>query len=1112
MPRCSKNFITQYAHVNDAVNKTHVDEYIKMANKNDSLTCDNGHELLLVNGEKRAHHFRHKNVNDTESEKMMSEWHSRMQSYFPTTEKCFKMTKNQYKNRRADVFIEKSKTVIEIQHSDIDDANVICRDHDYKEHGSTVIWLIDGNTPDVELETISSGGYLLTFNKDWKYKSFTKTYDFVMLDIDDKIFKIPVKQVCMRMILVKEHKPIEVVVDHLLKDAKTVWDLWEDDNEIKATLTVHQQGAGNGKTFGIWKSIANNKDKDTFIIITGQHTAKQVIKKELDDQAEREEFHVVSNMDNVEQGSYGKQLIVEYEHKFSGKKCIVIIGTVLSFMYALSGNKKANSNYFEGLVNTIIDDGCEKINRYSGDIRYGGRNLRLNKKVEIWIDEVQDLGANYYQAIIRIMLMTKVDVVIVGDKLQSLEHEDNFISKASTEESTKNLTIIKHSPVNVNRRIKVKKMSKSINDVIHFDKYGLEPITSEYEDTLEELSDDALEILEYPHGSNFVKSENLRKFVRSIVDRVDKEVRENDYKPNDFLFVFPILSGNNIATELETTLNKYWIDKNEDEKRFKEYVQLHKHQEGQVIDTSESVEKTRIMSIKASKGDGRNVVFVLGCSEKTLKIVSGHEINLVYESHLHVALTRAKRKIYFGLDTDNDDIRSRFGHIGYAEYKPKCSTSLSVAKVLQFIDKNKLISLLQEYGVKEPEKKPTKPGESSETVEWGFHCIRRSICLQFAMFCIYNLSSRENFKTSQIKVILDKLSKLNIIQTNPYDFYKLLHSCDDDDELDCFPLCIMSNKNKYHVYFEKLRGYMEQLNNNYRKHSVKSLADQTPIEAVIQHYMIDIYKNKKYHSISPMEIYKIIDYFETGTSKEVHLLNEAKKIKDITNEAVKDIFNQSSNPQWNLEHVVLFNGKTRYMKLHHNYELIGNDNDVVYHLRLQTDYNELTYWETMISILIERFLLFNPMDKGKDISKFKKKKIITNLFILKQSRHEVFDWDWDGHETVSKEIKYELKKAFMKHFASTTKQIFYQYNFIKNKKEVWSSFRTPLKYMADQYKDIRFIMLFFEDLHNRVERNETEEVKRILGDEDLFSKEMTTKCERMCDDYFDMNDVTDIEW
>ena len=102
--------------------------------------------------------------------------------------------------------------------------------------------------------------------------------------------------------------------------------------------------------------------------------------------------------------------------------------------------------------------------------------------------------------------------------------------------------------------------------------------------------------------------------------------------------------------------NKFWNEYNHT--KYTQYVHLHRHTEGQVINTKDSINTTRIMSIRTSKGDGRPVVFILGTTEKSLKIVSNNEIGLLYESHLHVS-TRAKNKIYFGL-IKNNNIHSRF--------------------------------------------------------------------------------------------------------------------------------------------------------------------------------------------------------------------------------------------------------------------------------------------------------------------------------------------------------------------------------------------------------------------------------------------------------------------
>jgi len=107
----------------------------------------------------RKNHFRHKNLNDV-SGYPMSDWHIKWQSYFPDTEVDFKKFNDiQIKNRRADIVIKEYNIIIEIQHSLIDDSNVICRDNDYKQHNMNLIWIIDGNTQDIELEELSTGNF-----------------------------------------------------------------------------------------------------------------------------------------------------------------------------------------------------------------------------------------------------------------------------------------------------------------------------------------------------------------------------------------------------------------------------------------------------------------------------------------------------------------------------------------------------------------------------------------------------------------------------------------------------------------------------------------------------------------------------------------------------------------------------------------------------------------------------------------------------------------------------------------------------------------------------------------------------------------------------------------
>lgn len=199
----STNFKTQYGYINgECIN---IENY---NNKKIKVTCLNGHELVSCKESKRRQYFRHKNVEDTHGNPM-TEWHSRMQSYFPITEISFPKLDNQIKERQADVVIENSNFIIEIQYSVIDDSNVICRTKDYSLHNMNLIWLIDGNTDDVIYEELNKGSFLIIFKNDWKYKSFIHNYEFVLLDINDKFFKIPVRKVCNKMILLKEYNDID---------------------------------------------------------------------------------------------------------------------------------------------------------------------------------------------------------------------------------------------------------------------------------------------------------------------------------------------------------------------------------------------------------------------------------------------------------------------------------------------------------------------------------------------------------------------------------------------------------------------------------------------------------------------------------------------------------------------------------------------------------------------------------------------------------------------------------------------------------------------------------------------------------------------------------------
>jgi hypothetical protein len=1126
---CPKHFTTQYVYIEDIC--IHINDYDENIHKNPK--CQNGHDLIKCQGNHRRLYFKHKNsCNLTENNDYeMSEWHCQWQGFFPRTEVEFeKLSEKQIKNRRADVLLN-AEYILEVQHSVITEAEVICRVNDYKEHNKNIIWIIDGNTSDVELIELNDGTFLIEFNHDWKYSAFKHSYDYVLLDINEKIFKIAVKSVCNKMFHANTHHHVDNVVNHLQQAPNRIWDLWEDTNEIQPYLRIEQKGAGNGKTFGIWKSIVSNKDKNLFIITTKQHTAKEVILEELNNQAERNEFHIIDNITYDKENdidTYGKQYIVTYEHIHSKRTCTVIIGTIDSFIWSLTTHDTniIGKTYFESLLNTICNNNrCDKVNSYTGEITYAGKKRKLNRLVELWIDESQDLEETYIKAVIILIMNTKISCVVVGDKLQSLTYDINFMTNLG--ENNTNLNIINTIPENKNRRIKVKHMIEKINQLVHFRKYNLPEI--ETDQALIDHGEDVIETIEqqtiYANDTNTAKIDNE---VDKIIAIVEKEVEKYDYSPKDFLFIFPIMKSNILACELETKLNNFWLERLGNCNKYTRYAILHKHEEGVIIDTSKSKNASRIMSIKSSKGDGRKVVFILNCTEASLKIVSNYEKGLIYESHFHVALTRAMNKIYFGLIKNNDDIHKRFSELSNVEFIPKIRSILTIDSISPYIDKENLIGILKQHIT--PEIKSDSKNDNS-IIDWEYHCIRRAVYHTYALFEIFKHNQHDFlFDSSQIKTVLDMISRLPIKPQSPRDFYEYIKEKERKREpLDVLPLCILSNK-QYEELCSSLQIIIQGIQKKYKNNNL-SLGELNTLECTVLIYIIDIFKNKQYHEITPTTIYNILNCYKNPEDAIVKLISESKNMKTIVKQVMEQIL-PNERIKWNIMHKVFYDGNVEKdsMSLLNNFYIIGFNKTTVYHLVFQTDFNSLNYWDVIGRIILERILILNSSGNDNDINnktRFQNKKIITFLLILKTNSYERFEWDFE--KDISPDIKEILKNAFVKYFTNFNKDLFNYVKFVKSNKANWEeiggkTYKTPYQFIAKQLAGIhaetnrtpQFIQSFFTNLHIEALTKNTvtlREIKNLTDNEEVFNLKMNEYIKNTCESYFNLGTLDDTsEW
>ena len=994
--------------------------------------------------------------------------------------------------------------ILKIQQSYLSEKDIIDKFNYYNKYDKEIIWLINCDTG-IVLEQLSTGNYLIIFIDELKYKSFNKIYEYILVDIDNKIFKIELKKIKSGMIEVKEYKTLEETMKYLQLKSNNIWNFWEDDNTIKSILRVHQQGAGNGKTFGIWKSICENIDKKTYIIITKQHSAKNVIYEEFQDQKNKYQngysmFHIENILNETEENTE-KHYVIKYTNKKSNKDSIIIIGTIDSFCFNLANSKECGANYFSGIVNNIAENGATKIT--NGYMRYAGQIIQLSKETEIWIDEVQDLPNNYLHAIYKIIYDTGCYVNVVGDKLQSLEYHNNFLTSI-VDEGLPNISIDIRKPVNINRRIKVTNMDCEINKLCAFDKYNLPSILCD-EDIEKSINMEPIKIMEdLPkiYENDEKGKEKVTIYCNNIMKRYDYEVETNGYLPNDFLIIFPIMKSNVIAPELETKIQDYWVKKYNS--KYTRYAYLHKHTEGSVINTSDSINATRIMSIRSSKGDGRNVVFILSLTEKSLKLLSNKEKGLVYYSYIHVALTRAKRQIYFDLTKNKDDIHKMFIKYGYVECFPLITKNIRLNKIQDIMDKNNIIKLLENNKISyeniiEDNKICLNNQKRSEGVDWGYHCIKY---LTYYYNIIINIIKKKDGNSANEKshlfIVLNIISSKKIVSYSVYDFWEYL---DKVNKLEHIPLCKISDKNHYIKYHDIIYNAILQVQD---KIKINKLNELNIYESIILAYLIELFISKRYSAITPMDLYNITDFFNNdNNNKEQELFNSIVNIRNIVK---KCSIKKFENINWNIFKFIELKGNNNYFRIFKsNFPIIGNNKETILHIILKSNISQLNYWDIMIEILFERFLIYNPLYE-KDKERYLDKEIITYCFLLDDNSYIKINWKWD--KILCNELKREIFNGLLSHFSDNHIDIYnYFMLVIKKYEKLWKD--NPVKILdiiiekiednEDTYPN--YIKSFFEDISTKIEDDEDYDYINTFKS---FNGKLNKKLEKYLNKYLDL--------
>jgi hypothetical protein len=977
-------------------------------------------ELIFADGPKISPYFRRSNCGDNP----MTDWHKKWQSHFDGyTEKKYQCKEMIKKYRRTDVDLN-DKQNIEFQYSPINKDNVNERKHDYGLMKKNVLWVIYGGNDNIEITELKhSNRVFLEFKSEyWKYKSFID-YDYIYIDIHDKIYKICPKFVKSHMIDIQN--PISK--EQFCKALKNEVNPFNDVDIYQTNIFVRQQGAGNGKTYGIIQLIQDSSflHYDIFVYLTKQHSAVHVIYNEIKDQQQKGILNDIKfeNLDDSKPKYFNKktnkweekkQHCIYYTNKTNGKEYKIIIGTFDSFVYALGDKDSKGVDKYISMVNSIINDELKyKENvKSDGGLSYAG-GVKLNKKMLLIGDEMQDLHELYIKAILKVSRDRYVDFYAVGDILQSISIEHNsFAFLVNNDLPTDTMNIKRYDKTNYCRRFSNEKLINFVNNVIPFNKYNL-PIIQVPTDINQDICDNSLIII---HGQTIYSTDTdnskINSEVKKIMEYYKYEVETNNMTPKDFLIVTPFVNKNPLVEALHISIREYWKNKENtnNKSKYTKYSVFHKSDEGTSVDLSESDDSTRIVSIHSSKGDGRSIVFVIGLSESGLKRYSGDTDNLIYNSLLHVALTRMKKKLYFRIEANSDDI-----HLRYEKYSEQTGDihnippDLHISKnisIREICNNNKMrennFNICYENIIKLSQYKTYSDNDNNKKIiDLKHHCVRYSIFNILFLIEIMNdkLNNDPEYKLQQLYQIWKNCINYELIKCDTtIEYNRRLWS---KDETDKFPILIYKKEEgEYSENCDELLNYIDivkkKLNKTLKK---KESLNLDSIESVCLFYMMQICEQKKKSMLPITDMYDIINIYKKSKSneKDDYLMSHYEKITHIK-KLYDDLKNKYPNLKWLIDHDPYMNGFTTNFSIHDKINLIAyNDNNIII-CYIKPQFNSINYNEVLLDSIFDTYLIHNieiKDDKGDFTNnhvRFNGKQITSCVFTFDEDTPFYIDW------------------------------------------------------------------------------------------------------------------------
>jgi hypothetical protein len=722
-----------------------------------------------------------------------------------------------------------------------------------------------------------------------------------------------------------------------------------------------------------------------------------------------------------------------------------------------------------------------------------------------------------------------------------------------------NITIERNTGENKVMRFHNEKFKEFVNKIIDFKKYELPHITKicdgkcKYTHENEITPYKIFQIPEiYTGDNNDIK---INGVIEKIINYMKIEIIKYNYLPNNFMFIFPILSKNTLAERIEARLQDFWIDtfRNEEYQKkvllknefwkdkinndnYYKYVCLHKSEDGKPINLKESENSTRILSIHSSKGNGCEVVFLLGISDNALRMFSKERNNIVYDSLFHVAITRQKKSLYIGLMYYNDNVFNRIKGFEIEEDKTilpnlnKITCFVKYDKIIDYsINNEKFFKLINEKIITPNNYEKLLPDNKENTgiIDWGHHIIRHYVFIYNMLLNINNNDNIENDEeinhNDQFRTIIKKVSNYEIKYYFYKEYYKKVKENNSKKVKEIPVLDFESDdKSKYKKYRNIIIDIMKNIQNKI-KNGENKLPFLCPIETIILYYMIYIVDDGIYSDISIMEIYSIMYCYDecsnsiNDTHNKYDCLckksfsegnnTDSKTYKDIR-ESIKNHYEQTKQLKnvyenyknyieknydktekftYNINHYVEYKGNNNNFRIYNKYIIIAYSEKYVINIIIKPQFNKLNFTEVMFNGIFNSYILNNSSSQN-NIKRYDNKKIITCIFTLDSIEPIFYELDISNNIIFKKCIEdYLINKYTENH-----KKIFDFYNYCKeNKPNDKNSIIFTYEKISEYEKIPKYIEEFFYDLKKNSENiNTKNNTIKIINDEELFLEEI----------------------